>query len=106
MIRRANCWCSVGVEPMAICTWRPTWPAAKAISIRRPSALSDPLPKDLGGILKRFKKVLIPELNLGQLRMLIRSEFLIDAIGLNKVAGQPFLVRELSAKIDELVGKK
>jgi 2-oxoglutarate/2-oxoacid ferredoxin oxidoreductase subunit alpha len=67
----------------------------------------NPLPKDLGDILKRFHKVLIPELNLGQLRTMIRARYLVDAIGLNKVQGKPFSVAEVEAKIDELLtGKK
>ena len=65
----------------------------------------NPFPNDLGDILNRFKKVLIPELNTGQLRQLIRSTYLIDAIGLNKVQGQPFHVFELHAKIDEILKK-
>ena len=63
----------------------------------------NPFPKDLGDILQRFKKILIPELNSGQLRQLIRSTYLIDAIGLNKVQGQPFHVFELHSKIDEIL---
>jgi len=47
--------------------------------------------------------VLIPELNMGQLRMLIRNEFLVDAIGLNKVKGKPFAVSELVAAIEEQI---
>lgn len=67
----------------------------------------NPLPNDLGDILKRFKKVLIPELNLGQLRSIIRDKYLIDAIGLNKVQGKPFSVAEVEAKIEEIItGKK
>jgi 2-oxoglutarate ferredoxin oxidoreductase subunit alpha len=67
----------------------------------------NPLPNDLGDILKRFKKVLIPELNLGQLRSIIRDKYQIDAIGLNKVQGKPFSVAEVEAKIEEMVtGKK
>ena len=67
----------------------------------------NPLPNDLGDILKRFKKVLIPELNLGQLRTIIRDKYLVDAIGLNKVQGKPFSVAEVEAKIEEIVtGKK
>jgi 2-oxoglutarate/2-oxoacid ferredoxin oxidoreductase subunit alpha len=63
----------------------------------------NPMPKNIGDILKRFKKVVACELNLGQLRMLLRSMFLVDVQGLTKVAGQPFLVREVIHKIDELV---
>jgi 2-oxoglutarate ferredoxin oxidoreductase subunit alpha len=63
----------------------------------------NPLPRELGDIMRRFNKVLIPELNLGQLRLLIRAEYLIDAIGLNKIQGQPFHVFEVESKIDELL---
>jgi 2-oxoglutarate ferredoxin oxidoreductase subunit alpha len=63
----------------------------------------NPLPRNIGEILPRFKKILVPELNLGQLRMLLRSQFLVDAVGLNKVAGQPFREREIAAKIDEML---
>lgn len=58
-----------------------------------------PFPRNLGDLLGRFKKVLIPELNLGQLRMLIRGQFLLDASGLNKVKGKPFAVSEVLAGI-------
>jgi 2-oxoglutarate ferredoxin oxidoreductase subunit alpha len=66
----------------------------------------NPLPKELPGIFQRFKKVLIPELNMGQLLKIIRAEYLLDAIGLNKVQGKPFNVSEVFAKIEELVQKK
>jgi 2-oxoglutarate ferredoxin oxidoreductase subunit alpha len=55
----------------------------------------NPLPADLGSILRRYRRVLVPELNLGQLRTLIRARFLIDAEGLNKVQGKPFKVNEI-----------
>ncbi len=63
----------------------------------------NPFPKNLEEILSRYDQVLIPELNLGQLRLLIRAKFLIDAIGLNKVQGKPFSVSEIVAKIEQLV---
>ncbi len=63
----------------------------------------NPLPTDLGDILSRFKKVLMPELNSGQLRQLIRSTYLVDAIGFNKIQGQPFHVSELETKINNLI---
>ncbi len=59
----------------------------------------NPLPADLGSVLARYDKVICPELNLGQLSKLIRAEFLIDVIGLNKIQGQPFLTREIAAGI-------
>jgi 2-oxoglutarate/2-oxoacid ferredoxin oxidoreductase subunit alpha len=66
----------------------------------------NPLPKNLGEIINRYKQVLIPELNMGQLRMLIRDKFLVDAIGLNKIKGKPFSVGEVHHKICELALKK
>jgi len=60
----------------------------------------NPMPKNLGEVLKRYKKVLIPELNTGQLLQLIRGRFLVDAKGLNKVQGKPFLVEEIEQAID------
>ncbi len=65
-----------------------------------------PLPKDLGDIIGRFKKVLIPELNMGQLSIVLRARYLVDAVGLNKVEGQPFKVREVHAKMDEMLRSK
>jgi 2-oxoglutarate/2-oxoacid ferredoxin oxidoreductase subunit alpha len=59
----------------------------------------NPFPKNLGDVLSRFKKVLVPELNLGQLRFLLRARYLVDAEGYNKVAGRPFQVGELVARI-------
>jgi 2-oxoglutarate ferredoxin oxidoreductase subunit alpha len=63
----------------------------------------NPFPANLGDVLSRFEKVLIPELNLGQLRLLIRGRYLIDAAGLNRVTGRPFTIREIETKIHELV---
>jgi 2-oxoglutarate ferredoxin oxidoreductase subunit alpha len=58
----------------------------------------NPLPPDLGGILKRFRQVLVPELNLGQLLRVIRAEYLVDAVGFQKIQGRPFKVTELVAR--------
>jgi 2-oxoglutarate ferredoxin oxidoreductase subunit alpha len=63
----------------------------------------NPMPKNTGAVLKKFKKILVPELNCGQLRMLLRSYFLVDAVGLNKVQGKPFLISEIEAKIAEML---
>jgi len=65
----------------------------------------NPFPKNLGDILKNFKKVLIPELNMGQLRTFIRSKYLVDAIGFNKVKGRPFAIAELIAEIKRVLPK-
>jgi 2-oxoglutarate/2-oxoacid ferredoxin oxidoreductase subunit alpha len=63
----------------------------------------NPLPANLGEILKRYKTVLVPELNMGQLLWLLRAKFLVNAIGLNKIQGRPFKQSELEQKIAELV---
>ena len=63
----------------------------------------NPFPKNLGDILQRFNRVLIPELNLGQLSLLIRGRYLVDAISLSKVQGVPFKVSEIVAKCNELL---
>lgn len=62
-----------------------------------------PLPRNTGDVLRRFRKVLVPELNGGQLLLLLRAAFPIDAVGLHKIQGRPFLVREVEAKIDEML---
>jgi 2-oxoglutarate ferredoxin oxidoreductase subunit alpha len=63
----------------------------------------DPMPKNVGEVLNRFATVLIPEMNLGQLLALIRAKYLVDAIGLNKVQGKPFMIQEIENKIEELL---
>ena len=63
----------------------------------------NPLPRNLGEILVKFQKVMIAELNLGQLATIIRAKFLVDAIGLNKIQGKPFTQTEVFNKITELV---
>jgi 2-oxoglutarate ferredoxin oxidoreductase subunit alpha len=63
-----------------------------------------PLPRNLGEILHNFETVLVPEMNTGQFVNLVKSEFLIDAEGLNKVAGQPFKIGEILAAIHKKLG--
>lgn len=63
----------------------------------------NPFPKNLGALLGRYRKVLVPELNLGQLLLLVRGKFLVDAKGYNKVKGLPFQVAELTHAIDEML---
>jgi 2-oxoglutarate ferredoxin oxidoreductase subunit alpha len=63
----------------------------------------NPFPRNLGEIIGRFEKVLVPELNMGQLRFLLRNDFLVDAVGLNKVKGKPFLVQEVVEAIQNLL---
>ena len=63
----------------------------------------NPLPPDLGDVLSRFKKILIPEMNLGQLVRVIRAEFLVDAVALNKIQGLPFKASEILHKIQRML---
>jgi len=63
----------------------------------------NPFPKNLGSLLKGYDQVLIPEMNNGQLLMLIKAEYLIPAIGLSKMQGLPFTTKELKEKIVELL---
>jgi 2-oxoglutarate ferredoxin oxidoreductase subunit alpha len=63
----------------------------------------NPLPPDLGDILRSFTKVLVPEMNMGQLLMILRATYLVNAIGLNKIQGQPFKVSEIAERIERLL---
>jgi 2-oxoglutarate ferredoxin oxidoreductase subunit alpha len=60
-----------------------------------------PMPKNLGELLKGFGKVIVPEMNTGQLKTVLRDQFLVDARPLNKVSGQPFRIAEIEAAIEE-----
>jgi 2-oxoglutarate/2-oxoacid ferredoxin oxidoreductase subunit alpha len=62
----------------------------------------NPFPKNTGDVLKRFKKVLVPENNMGQLSLLIRGKYLVDAEGLHRITGRPFTISEVEAKILEM----
>ena len=63
----------------------------------------NPIPADLGEKLRGFTHVIVPELNLGQLRMIIRARYLIDAKGINKVRGQPFTINELTRAVRAII---
>tara|TARA_B110000116_G_scaffold159415_1_gene137929 strand:- start:7467 stop:9308 length:1842 start_codon:yes stop_codon:yes gene_type:complete len=63
-----------------------------------------PLPKDLGEIIIKFKNVLVPEINMGQLIKLIRSEYLVDAKGLNQVTGRPISAAKIIENVNQLIG--
>ena len=64
----------------------------------------NPFPKNLGDILKRYKKILVPELNMGQLSLLLNARYPIRVISYPKVQGLPFKISEISSKIDEILG--
>jgi 2-oxoglutarate ferredoxin oxidoreductase subunit alpha len=63
----------------------------------------NPLQKNVGEILYRFKNILVPELNLGQLAKILRAKYLVPAITLSKVQGLPFKAVEIEKKIDEII---
>ena len=63
----------------------------------------NPLPSNLGDVISRYKKVLVPELNMGQLLWVLRAKYLVDAVGLNKIQGRPFKQVELEQKIEEML---
>jgi 2-oxoglutarate ferredoxin oxidoreductase subunit alpha len=64
----------------------------------------NPLPRNLGDVLLRYEKVLVPEMNMGQLLLWLRAKYLVDAAGYNKIQGKPFKQSELEAKIEEMLG--
>ena len=61
------------------------------------------MPKDLKQKLDGFDKILVPELNLGQLNAIIRSKYLVDSIGLNKVEGKPFTPSDIYQEINKIL---
>ena len=100
---------------LLVLSWGGTWGAATA-AVRRIRARGDkiahahlthlsPFPSDLGEVLRRYDKVLVPELNLGQLSRLVRAEYLVDAQSYTRVAGVPFRAAELEAHILEMMQK-
>ncbi len=64
----------------------------------------NPFPKNLGDVLSRFKTILIPELNLGQLATVIRATYLREVVSLTKIKGLPFKSMEVESKISEILG--
>ncbi|HEY5861065.1 MAG TPA: 2-oxoglutarate ferredoxin oxidoreductase subunit alpha, partial [Actinomycetota bacterium] len=91
--------------------WGSTWGAITS-AVKRARAAGDkvahahlrhlhPFPRDLGEILARYPRVLVPEMNLGQLSKLVRAEFLVDARSVTKVEGTPFTAAELHVAIEE-----
>jgi len=63
----------------------------------------NPLPSNLGDVLRRFRRVLVPELNAGQLALLLRAAYLVDAKSLTKVQGRPFKVGEIRTRIEAML---
>ena len=63
----------------------------------------NPFPANLGDVLKSYDKVLIPEMNLGQLLQLVRARYLVDAVGYNRVTGKPFKAQEIADAVEALL---
>ncbi|MFD6414301.1 2-oxoglutarate ferredoxin oxidoreductase subunit alpha, partial [Nocardia asteroides] len=63
----------------------------------------NPFPPNLGEVLKRYDKVVVPEMNLGQLAALIRAKYLVDAQSYNQVNGMPFKAEQLAAVLKEAI---
>jgi 2-oxoglutarate ferredoxin oxidoreductase subunit alpha len=63
----------------------------------------NPFPRNTGEVLRRYDKVLVPEMNLGQLLKLVRAEFLVDAVGYNRVTGLPLRAAEVAHAIEALI---
>ncbi|MGE3802573.1 MAG: 2-oxoglutarate ferredoxin oxidoreductase subunit alpha, partial [Candidatus Kapaibacterium sp.] len=63
----------------------------------------NPMPKNTADVLKRFKRIAIPELNMGQLSRLIRSEYLVETVNWNKVQGMPYTAGDLEELIEKLL---
>jgi 2-oxoglutarate ferredoxin oxidoreductase subunit alpha len=60
-----------------------------------------PMPKNLGDLLRSYDRIIVPEMNTGQLKTVLRDQYLVDARPLNKVSGQPFRIAEIEAAIEE-----
>jgi 2-oxoglutarate/2-oxoacid ferredoxin oxidoreductase subunit alpha len=63
-----------------------------------------PMPRNMAVLLKSFRHILVPEMNMGQLKTVLRDQYLVDAQSLTKVSGQPFRIAEIEAAIDALAG--
>lgn len=105
-----------GEGPLLIIGWGSTYGAIKtAFDKKRKEGKAvayvhlnhlNPLPANLKDIMMNYEQILIPEMNLGQLKAILQSKFLIPVAGLNKVQGQPFKASEIEAKIDEILTPK
>ncbi|MFQ5767030.1 MAG: 2-oxoacid:acceptor oxidoreductase subunit alpha [Acidobacteriota bacterium] len=63
----------------------------------------NPFPRNLGKVLTSFQHVLVPELNMGQLSMLLRAQYLVDVVSFNKVQGRPFMEQEIVSRVEQLL---
>jgi 2-oxoglutarate ferredoxin oxidoreductase subunit alpha len=99
---------------LAIVGWGSTYgPISRAVENVRARGLAVshihlrnlwPLPRNLGDLLDRFDKVLVPEMNTGQLKTVLRDQYLVPAEGLNRVTGKPFKISEVEGAINKILG--
>ena len=66
----------------------------------------NPLPPDLGQILRQYRRVLVPEINSGQLVRVLRAEYLVDAVGYNRVTGMPLASQDILEAINQILEEK
>src|SRR5246127_3077851 len=102
-----------GEARLLVLGWGSTYGSIRAPAPRpRPAGLNvapahlrhmNPFPANLGEVLRRYDKVLVPEINLGQLALLLRAKFLVDVISYNRVRGLPFHAAELAEAIEEVL---
>ena len=98
---------------LLVISWGGTWgPVSNAVIRCRERGLMvahthlrylNPFPENLGQLMGRYKHVLVPELNGGQLSMLLRAKYLVDAIPFTKLQGRPFTISEVAARIEEVL---
>ncbi len=96
---------------LAIVGWGSTFGAIEQAVLRARAGGADvshihlrhiwPLPRNLGTLLRSYEKILVPEMNTGQLKTLLRDQYLVDAKSINKVSGQPFRIAEIEAAIQQ-----
>lgn len=90
-------------------TWGPIGAACRSLRDRGLSVAQahlqylNPMPRNLGDVLRRYRKVIIPEMNLGQLSLLLKAQFDADIEGYNQVRGLPFTSQELESVLEEVV---
>jgi 2-oxoglutarate ferredoxin oxidoreductase subunit alpha len=66
----------------------------------------NPFPANLGSVMAKYRRILVPENNMGHLRLMLRHRFLVDAVGMSKVEGRPFRIREVRGQIEALLGEQ
>ncbi|HEX8004421.1 MAG TPA: 2-oxoacid:acceptor oxidoreductase subunit alpha [Mycobacteriales bacterium] len=101
-----------GKARVLVLGWGSTWGAIRAACRRARTRNIDvaqahlrhlnPFPANTGEVLRSYDRVLIPEMNLGQLLTMVRAQYLVDAKGLNKIMGRPFTAGEIADEIEEL----